>query len=197
MEKLLMTMWTMLTKRTMRGVLMVAVATIGAACRAEIKGPVDPRNHPFPAITGESLDGRKWTLPDDLRGRPALLLVAFEMEGQFDCDRWLLGIAQANTPAAVLEVPTIPGMVPGLFSGVIDAGMREGIPDEDWGAVVTVYGDDAKRLKAFTGDRSDRNARVFLLDRDGRILWYHERGYSARLMAEVDQLARAAAAAPP
>jgi len=144
----------------------------------------------LPDVRGESLDGREWQLPAALAGEPAILIVAFEMRAQFDCDRWLQGLLQAQTPVALLEVPTIPGMFPTLFSGTIDGGMRSGIPSEDWGSVVTLYGSDARRLLDFTGGVSDRNARVLLLDRDGRVVWQQGRGYSARLLVELDGLAR-------
>lgn len=173
------------------GLLAGGCVLAAAACRS---GPMPTElvaGGQLPSVRGEALDGREWRLPEDLAGAPALLLVGFEMESQFDCDRWLLGLIQAATPIKVLEVPTIPGMVPGLFAGAIDSGMREGIPAEDWAVVVTLYGDDAKELFAFTGGRSDRNARVLLLDATGRLVWHHERGYSARVMADLDARVRA------
>ena len=63
----------------------------------------------------------------------------------------LLKYAPGHGHVAVREVPTIPGWAPRLFSGAIDGGMRNGIPDEDWGAVVTVYGDGGQ----VTGDFYD------------------------------------------
>ncbi|MBL8843987.1 MAG: hypothetical protein JNL90_20860 [Planctomycetes bacterium] len=176
--------------------LLLSLACSMTACRSERPAPPALDGALFPSVAGEALDGRKVELPGAVAGAPAVLLVAFEMETQFDCDRWLLGLVQAQTPVAVLEVPTLPGMVPGLISGTIDAGMREGIPSEDWGVVVTLYGDDAERLFEFTGGVRDRNARVLLLDRDGRVVWHHARGYSARLLAELDQRVRALNAAP-
>lgn len=175
--------------------LLLSIAGLTAGCRADRPAAPALDGALFPSVAGEALDGRKVELPGAVAGAPAILLVAFEMEGQFDCDRWLLGLVQAQTPVAVLEVPTIPGMVPGLFAGTIDAGMREGIPSEDWGVVVTLYGDDAERLFEFTGGVRDRNARVLLLDRDGRVVWHHARGYSARLLAELDLRVRALNAA--
>ncbi len=177
--------------------LLLTVAGLGPGCRSERPAPPALDGALFPSVGGEALDGRRVELPAAVAGAPAILLVAFEMESQFDCDRWLLGLVQAKTPVKVLEVPTIPGLVPGLFSGTIDSGMRKGIPSEDWGVVVTLYGDDAERVFEFTGGIRDRNARVLLLDGDGRVVWHHGRGYSARLMAELDERARALTTEPP
>ena len=160
------------------------------ACSSPPSRPVDDLvGRSFPEVVATSLAGEDVRLPDDLRGRPAVLLVGYVMESQFDCDRWLLGLLQAQTPAQVREVPTIDGMIPGLFAGTIDEGMREGIPEEDWGSVLTLYG-DAEKVTELTGKRSPRNARVFVLDPEGKIVWFHDRGYSAGHLIEVDRLCR-------
>ena len=154
----------------------------------------DPTGEPFPAVTGQALSGEQVELPGPPEDRPLLLLVGYEMDAQFDLDRWILGLLQAETPARILEVPTIPGMVPGLFAGSIDDGMRSGIPDEDWGQVVTVYGDGARRIQGLTGNDGSRNGRILLLDHDGRVAWFHDRGYSAGKLLELDARARSLAA---
>jgi len=161
-----------------------------AACSSP-PAPRDPTGEVFPAVTGTALDGTEVSLPEDFAGKKTVLLVGYVMEAQFDCDRWILGLLQAETPVALVEVPTIDGMVPGMFSGFIDDGMRGGIPEEDWGSVVTVY-DDADAIVALTGKDGSRNARVLLLDEQGRVLWFHDRGYSARKLLELDALVRPA-----
>ena len=121
---------------------------------------------------------------------PRILLVGYEQRTQFDIDRWLLGLIQAETPATLVEVPTIPGMLPGLASGWIDDGMRGGIPPEDWASVVTLYGDDARIVAEFTGNELPNNARVLLLNGSGTVVWFHDRGYSATKALELDRAAR-------
>jgi len=151
----------------------------------------DPVGETFPTVAGESLEQEARELPTALAGGPAVLLVGYEQRAQFDIDRWLMGLLQAEVDAAIVEVPTIPGLVPTAISGWIDDGMRAGIPREDWGAVVTVYGDDAEPIAALTGTENGQNARVLLLDGTGRVVWFHDRGYSAR---EALALTRAAEA---
>ena len=65
--------------------------------------------------------------------------------------------------------------------------MRRGIPEEDWGAVITVYG-DAGEIVRLTGNENPANARVLLLDETGKVIWYHDRGYSPRLVLEIANL---------
>jgi len=138
----------------------------------------NPLGERFPAVVGESLAGDVYQLPDDLLGEgPVLLLVGYRQSTQFDIDRWLFGLQDAQVPVPVFEVPTIRGMGPGLFARSIDQGMRTGIPREMWGAVITVYG-DAGRIATFTGTEVPGPARVLLLDATGRVSFYHDEGYS-------------------
>jgi len=157
----------------------------------------DPRGQALPSVTGEALDGREWRLPEDLAGRPAVLLVGYEQRAQFDADRWLFGLLQAETPARLLEVPTIPGLFVRALAGTIDSGMRSGIPHEDWGTVVTLYGDAAARMQAFTGTENGRNMRVLVLDEHGVVRWSHDRGFSAAKCLELDRLVRSLGQAEP
>ncbi|MCG3135359.1 MAG: hypothetical protein HMLKMBBP_02958 [Planctomycetes bacterium] len=155
--------------------LLAGIASL-ASCRT-VHERRDPTGEPFPAVTGTSLDGRETALPGAFSGKPVVFLVGYEQSSQFDIDRWLLALSDAGVDVAVREVPTIPGMVPGLFSGWIDGGMRRGIPQEDWGAVVTVYG-DGDRIARFTGNRDGLPGRVLLLDGAGRVAFFHDRGFS-------------------
>ncbi|MBK6939344.1 MAG: hypothetical protein IPH13_03930 [Planctomycetes bacterium] len=152
--------------------------------------PVLPIGKPFPAVVGTSLSGDTVRVPQDFSGKPVLLLVGFVQNAQFDLDRWLFGLLQAGTPVAVREVPTIEGLVPGMFAGMIDEGMRGGIPSEDWGSVVTVY-DDAEPIADLLGRAPTSNGRIVLLDANGVVVWFHDRGYSASKLKELDDFVRA------
>ncbi|MBI1382499.1 MAG: DUF4440 domain-containing protein [Planctomycetaceae bacterium] len=166
-----------------------ALALVCSACASTIanRSPIGER---FPAVEGTSLAGDARELPADLGGQPAVLLLGYVMKAQFDLDRWLVGLADLGTPVDILEVPTVRGLVPGLISGTIDAGMQSGIPAEDWAQVVTLYGDDAARIVEWTGNERPRNGRVALVDGDGRVVWFHDRGFSAGQLLELDRAAR-------
>ena len=173
---------------------LILIACVGAAgasmsCRATVPNR-DPRGEVFPTTMGSNLDGEPVQLPGDLAGAPAILLVGYVQKAQFDADRWLFGLLQAATPVKMLEVPTIPGLMPTLLSGTIDKGMRSGIPHEDWGVVVTLYGSRAEDLVTMTGNENPRNIRVLLLDAEGTVRWFHDRGFSAGKLQELDTRAR-------
>ncbi|MEM9172627.1 MAG: hypothetical protein AAGA84_07980 [Pseudomonadota bacterium] len=145
----------------------------------------DPTGEIFPAVSGETLAGEPVALPDDLKGDFAILLIGYKQDAQFDIDRWILGLLQAEVTTRLLEVPTIPGAVASVASEFIDNGMRSGIPQEDWRLVVTLYGGAAKPVARFTGNQNGNNARVVVLDPDGRVAWFSDNGYSASKVLQV------------
>ena len=152
----------------------------------------DPTGERFPTVTGQSLQAKAVTPPTDRGGAPAALLTGYEQKTQFDIDRWLLGLLQAEVDAQLLEVPTIPGLLPTIASGMIDEGMRSGIPEEDWCIVVTLYGSAAEPVAEFTGTTKGRLTRVLVLDSQGHVVWFDDSGYSASkvlaIMRLIDQL---------
>lgn len=161
----------------------LAVGTL-ASCASSVANR-DPTGEMLPTVRGESLAGKDYTLPQDFAGAPILLLIGYVQDAQFDIDRWLLGLIQAEINVAFFEVPTVEGMLPGLFSNQIDAGMRAGIPDADEAAVITVYS-DAGTVVRFTGNERPRNARALLLDATGKVVWFHDQGYSPRVLLEME-----------
>jgi hypothetical protein len=158
-----------------------------AACRSNhpARAPLGER---FPSVSGESLAGEPVELPP--LGAPSVLLIGYVQSAQFDADRWILGLLQADLGVRILEVPTIPGLFASAAGGFIDSGMRSGIPSEDWSAVVTVYGSKADAITRFTGNERTRNIRVLALDADGHVRWMHDRGYSASKLLELAALLR-------
>ncbi len=148
----------------------------------------NPQGEPFPAVVGESLEEVRTELPGDFAGAPIVLLVGYEQNTQFDIDRWAMGLIQAGVGARLVEVPTIPSLVASWASGWIDDGMRSGIPEEDWGAVVTIYGSAAEPIAKLTGTEKGRNARILVLDAAGRIAWFDDQGYSVAKALEIAAL---------
>lgn len=169
------------------GLLVVPIFFFAKGCSSPVANR-DPSGQMFPTVVGRSLEQDRIELPAALAGGPAILLVGYEQKTQFDIDRWLMGLIQAEADANILELPTIPGLVPTIASAWIDDGMRAGIPREDWGAVVTLYGDAATPVVVLTGNENGQNARVMVLDPNSRIVWFDDTGYSPRKAIEVADL---------
>ena len=166
--------------------LLLAVTLIG--CSTKVTTPSDMQNRTFPTVIGHALSGDQVTIPEKFKGQVTVLLVGYKQKAQFDIDRWILGLLQADVYSTIVEVPTIAGMMPQMVQSFIDNGMRAGIPKEDWASVVTVY-EDADKIIGSIGNESPQNAQVVLLDRNGAIRWFSNRGYSASQILELKSLA--------
>lgn len=141
----------------------------------------------FPQISAKSLTGETVSIPDKLIGKPAILLIGYKQNAQFDIDRWILGILQADISAQVVELPTIEGMMPRMVQDFIDNGMRKGIPKEDWASVITVY-EDSPKIVEVIGNENPQNAHVVLLNKTGEIIWTANRGYSAQQILDLKKI---------
>ncbi|MBC22615.1 MAG: hypothetical protein CMJ32_01695 [Phycisphaerae bacterium] len=175
---------------------LVLVGLLGGCTMPKSYPNQDPTGQVFPTVTGENLDKEKVELPTAHLGRPVLYMVGYVQQTQFDLDRWAVGLVQVGFPCPIVEVPTIPGLVPSMFKGMIDNGMRSGIPAEDWASVVTLYGKQATPVARFTGTEGPRNGRLLLLDAEGVVQWFWDQGFSASRIVQLDQLARKLDASP-
>ena len=131
----------------------------------------------FPSINGTSLSSIEVQIPQDFSGQKTIFLLGFDQDAQFDIDRWLIGLDQTKVTTDVYEVPTINSFWAEMMQSTIDDGMRSGIPQELWKAVITVY-EDGEIIQKFTGNENPRNARAMVLDENGVIVFFHDRGFS-------------------
>lgn len=173
----------------MKSLIALTVLIFVIGCGVPHTAPTLHSGDRFPSVVGESLQKKEVRLPEDFSGRVTVLLVAYKQEAQFDVDRWILGMMQLNTPAKIVEVPTIAGMMPRVVQGFINEGMRSGIPAEDWSSVVTVFG-DAGKLISVLGNEHPKRCYAVVLNKQGSILKVFNRGYSAALVTELDALVR-------
>lgn len=150
--------------------------TLVSACSANYPNQ-DITGKVFPSISGQTLEKKAMSIPQDFDDNFTLLLIGYKQNSQFDIDRWLIGLDMTKTNVPTYEIPTIEGLFPRMFSTVIDNGMRAGIPKALWKGVVTVY-KDGNKVQAFTGNERPNNARVVLLKKDGSILHFYDEGFS-------------------
>ena len=142
----------------------------------------------FPRISGRSLDGERWQLPDDLPGPLNLIVAAFRREQQALADEWLpwlLELARTHRRVAVYELPILSS----AFSPVrsfIDGGMARGVgTDEARARTITVYTNVRKVVHALGLSGTDTIA-VLLVARSGRILARELGGFDADAAGRIE-----------
>jgi hypothetical protein len=166
-------------------IILIAVVASLASCTVSYPNR-NPIGETFPVVSGKSLHDDVVDLPAAVSGSPAILMVGYQQNTQFDLDRWTIGFTMADAKVRVVEVPVIPAWFPTMFlQGTIDNGMRGGIPQEDWGNVVTLYGSEAKKVAEFTGTANGRNGRILLLNDRGEVTWFWDEGFSASRLKEL------------
>lgn len=151
-----------------------------AGCAKTIENRT-PLEQSFPMVSGTDLNKKPVTLPVDVKGEISLFLIGYVQDSQFDIDRWLIGLDMTKTQVAAYELPTISGMFPRMFRTYIDNGMRRGIPKDLWRGVITIY-DDADKIQTLTGTENPNNARVLLVDEQGKIIYFYDRGFSVNAL---------------
>lgn len=171
----------------MKNIYVFVICLFIFGCSATISTPTDIKGKAFPQVKGQSLDKQIITIPDHYSGKDTVLLIGYEQKTQFDIDRWILGLLQAEVPVQIVEIPTIAGMMPQMVQSFINNGMRSGIPKEDWASVVTVYEDAPKIINAI-GNERPQSAQVVLLNKNGEIVWSTNRGYSAGQVLELKKV---------
>ena len=167
---------------------LLAACILIAACGTKVPTPANVQQSLFPEVRGKNLKGETIAIPEHFKGKPTLVLVGYTQMAQFDIDRWILGALQAEVKAGIVEIPTITSMMPQMVQGFIDNGMRKGIPQTDWASVVTIY-EDAPKIIAALGNDRPQSAYVVLLDKDGRITWSTNAGYSPGKVLELKKIA--------
>ncbi len=169
-----------LLKRTaaFTGICVLATGSLMiASCRHQslgLRSDVERIRTPyFPRITAENLNREQVTLPDDLAGSPALVLVAYKQKQQTNVNTWLDRmdeIESAIPGVQIIETPTISSGRWGWMAGFIDGGMRSGIPSTEARArTITLYTDVSLFNQALMIDSTDTIYAV-LLDAEGEVV---------------------------
>ena len=124
----------------------------------------------FPRIVAETLSGRSLVLPDMLDGRTAVLVLVFRRHVQPVVQLWTDAVAKLRSEYPDLDWYEIPMIAGGwrMISGIVDGGMRSGIPVDHHDHVATCYGSH-ERVRGALGIDDPDTAYSFLIDGRGEI----------------------------
>ncbi len=130
----------------------------------------------FPQMNAENLNRETMKLPSQLRGELNLVMVAFQQWQQSVIDSWvpfLESLAEMYNDFDYYELPTIRKMN-ALYRRFIDGGMRAGISSRDTRArTITLY-IDKDPFKEALDIVTEETIYLYLLDKEGKILWESE-----------------------
>lgn len=141
----------------------------------------------LPTMLGQTLEKQDVEIPTMFNAELNLLLIGYKQNSQFDIDRWLIALEMTETQIDSYEIPAIQGMFPRMFKTQINNGMRSGIPKELWKGVITLY-QDGETMQTFTGNKNPNNARIMLINQQGKILYFYDRGFSVNAINELKKV---------
>ena len=134
----------------------------------------------FPTVKGSNLQRKTMTLPNDLEGDLNLLFVPFQRWQQSQVDSWIpfaITLENDYPNLRYYELPTMQSLN-WLSQTFINQGMRAGIPDPmARERTITLYL-NKNEFKDALGIETETTIHVFLVNRDGDVLWRSEGNYS-------------------
>ncbi len=143
----------------------------------------------FPQVNGSSLARHKFSLPADFEGELNIVVIAFKRKQQEDVDTWMPHLRPLTADyrgLRVYELPVLPRSLT-IMRGVIDGGMRGGIPDSTVrAATITLYINKTPFKKALAITTED-HITVVLVDRAGTIHWRAAGVFNEAALVELTQ----------
>jgi hypothetical protein len=143
----------------------------------------------FPTIEASNLEGEKVLLPQDLEGTLNVVIIAFQRQQQLLVDTWIPFLEELThkTPGlAFYELPTIRSGIP-FLRFIVDSGMRAGIPDKQARErTITIY-TKKKQFRQKLDIPNEDNIFIFLMKKDGHILWRSEGEFTIQKGIELEK----------
>ena len=134
-------------------------------------------NGEFPSVKGRNLNRKKIKLPEELKGKMNLLLLAFFQNQQKTIDSWLnfaVELEEKFNGLQYYEIPVIYKMNI-LNQLLLNESMRASIKEKKIREkTITLYLEKSKFLDALKFD-DENDTYTILIDKNGKILW-KERG---------------------
>ena len=142
----------------------------------------------LPSIEGESLSGKRITLPEEDSGRISLLVFTFSRKAGYAARAWAEAFAKlevSERDASSYRILVLGG-VPRILRGLVIAGIKKGMPASLHDTTVKLFTDEDS-WKARLGVRSPDEPHLLILDREGKVRWLYAGtcdDASVRLLAE-------------
>lgn len=125
----------------------------------------------FPRIQGETFAGRKVQLPDDVRGKIAVLIFGFTKASSKPTGAWAKRISAGFGSRSAFELYQLPVLedVPRLIRGMVISGIKKGVTENDRDHFVPLLQGEAEIKKAVNYSAPD-DAYLVILNREGKVV---------------------------
>lgn len=162
----------------MTGLLLVAAASPGRPLAAANASKL-PLGDELPPLEGKTLSGDVAALPRDTKGHPAILVIGFTKGAAKVTRPWLDGCRSAGAASAAEAASAAASAVtcydvrmledvPRIFRGMVERGMRSGLPIELQRRTLLVYAEN-EAWRERVGAKEEKTAYVLGCDKEGRI----------------------------
>jgi len=143
----------------------------------------------FPKVSGKDLNGNPQTIPDTLKGKLNLLVVAYQRWHVSPIETWIPYLQTLITEHPNVQFYELPTLRKFNFISqwMIDGGMRGGIRSKEMRErTITLYIDKAEFDETLDIPTED-TIYLFLVDCDGNILWRDTGTFSEEKGKEITQ----------
>ncbi len=126
---------------------------------------------PMPRVEGENLAGHKVTLPDDAKGKIAVLVFGFTKASKGPTSAWGEKIFAEFGQQAGFELYQLPVLedVPRFVRGMVISGMKKGIKENMRDHFVPIFQGESE-LKKLVSYKEPDDAYLVVLDPSGKII---------------------------
>lgn len=145
----------------------------------------------LPTFAGESLAGKKFTMPGAVHGHAAVLVVCFTHASGPRCTEWTKRLEKDFKNNADLEIYTVIFLedAPKMVRGVARSGIRGGVAKEDYDHYLTVT-EHEQEVKAAVHFQEPDDAYLLVLDPEGEVRWTSHGAVSDETVGKIRELVR-------
>jgi hypothetical protein len=145
----------------------------------------------LPRFAGETLSGRKLTLPDAVQAHPAVLVVGFTHASGPQCTAWARRLETdfgSNTELERYSVIFLED-APRLVRGMAKSGIKSGVPKQEYDNYLIVT-EHEKEMKAAVHFEAADDAYLVLLGPGGTVRWTFHGAVSDAPVRQIRELLR-------
>jgi hypothetical protein len=150
----------------------VGLRWVGVLVLASWVGLAGAQGTRIPEIVETTFSGTTVRLPEDLHGKPGVLVLGFSKSSGEVCKGWGQRLEESfrgSTEVMYYQMPVLES-VPKLIRGMVLKSMKSGVPETDKPHFMPTFSNEAEWKKIALYANAD-DAYVLVVDGEGRVRW--------------------------